>query len=73
MDWKVILWESVKAYNEVHVHRATAMTPEKAKEPDNTDIVRQNLAEKRVATHRYPKLDVVDSARLYHKKSLVHK
>ena len=65
-DWKEVLQESVKAYNDVHVHRAIEMTPDTAKLPENTEIVKQNLEEKRVWTRKYPKLIVGDNARLYH-------
>ena len=49
-DWKEVLQESVKAYNDVHVQRAIEMTPDTAKLPANTDIVKQNLEDKRVYT-----------------------
>ena len=67
-DWKEVLQESVKAYNDVHSHRAIEMTPEKARLPVNTDEVKQNLEEKRVSTRKYPKIIVGDNVRLYHKK-----
>ena len=49
-NWEVVLQESVKAYNDVHSHRAIEMTPEKARLPADTDEVKQNLDEKRVST-----------------------
>ena len=52
----------MKAYNDVHVHRAIEMTPDIAKLPANTDRVKQNLEEKRVSTRKYPKLVVGDNA-----------
>ena len=58
----------MKAYNDVHSHRAIEMTPEKARLPVNTDEVKQNLEEKRVSTRKYPKIIVGDNVRLYHKK-----
>ena len=64
----MVLQESVKSYNDVHSHRAIEMTPEKARLPENTDEVKQNLEEKRVSTRKYPKIIVGDNVRLYHKK-----
>ena len=49
------------------------MTPTTAKLPENTDIVKQNLEEKRVSTRKYPKLEVGDNVRLYHKKNQLDK
>ena len=72
-DWQEVLQGSVKAYNDVHAHRATEMTPQKARLPANTDAVKQNLEEKRVSTRKYPKLDVGDNVRLYHKKNALDK
>ena len=63
-----MLQESVKSYNDVHTHRAIAMTPEKARLPVTTDEVKQNLEEKRVSTRKYPKIIVGDNVRLYHNK-----
>ena len=63
----------MKAYNNVHSHRATEMTPAKAELPENTDIVKQNLEEKRVSTRKYPNIIVGDSVRLYHKKNQLDK
>ena len=60
-DWQVVLQESVKSYNDVHSHRATEMTPDKARKPENEDIVKKNLEEKRVTTRIYPELNVGDS------------
>ena len=57
----------MKAYNDVHVHRAMEMTPDTAKLPANTDIVKQNLEEKRFSIGKYLKLTVGDNMRLYHK------
>ena len=72
-DWKEVLQESVKAYNDVHSHRAIEMTPEKARLPVNTDEVKQNLEEKRVSTRKYPNIIVGDNVRLYHKKNQLDK
>ena len=69
----MVLQESVKAYNDVHSHRAIEMTPAQAKLPANTDEVKQNLEEKRVSKRRYPKLVVGDNVRLYHKKNQLDK
>ena len=68
-----MLQESVKAYNNVHSHRAIEMTPEKARLPANTDEVKQNLEEKRVSKRKYPKIIVGDNVRLYHKKNQLDK
>ena len=72
-DWKEVLQESVKAYNDVHSHRAIEMTPEKARLPANTDELKQNLEGTRVSKRKYPKLEVGDSVRLYHKKNQLDK
>ena len=72
-DWKEVLQESVKAYNDVHSHRAIEMTPEKARLPANTDEVKQNLEEKRVSARKYPNIIVGDNVRLYHKKNQLDK
>ena len=72
-DWQEVLQESVKAYNDVHSHRAIEMTPEKARLPANTDEVKQNLEEKRVSTRKYPNIIVGDNVRLYHKKNQLDK
>ena len=58
-DWKKILEEAVKSYNEVHVHSATEMTPEKS--------------QTRVITRRYPKLVIGSKVRLFHKKDALDK
>ena len=67
-NWQDVLQESVKAYNDVHVHRTTEMTPVNAVLPVNQDIVKNNLEDKRVSTRIYPELNVGDSVRLYHTK-----
>ena len=72
-DWQEVLQESVKAYDDVHSHRATEMTPENARLPANTDQVKQNLEEKRVSTRKYPNIIVGDNVRLYHKKNQLDK
>ena len=71
--WQTVLQESVKAYNDVHVHRAIEMTPVNAVLPANKDIVKNNLEDKRVSTRIYPELNVGDSVRLYHKKNQLDK
>ena len=63
----------MKAYNDVHSHRAIEMTPEKARLPVNTDEVKQNLEEKRVSTRKYPNIIVGDNVRLYHNKNQLDK
>ena len=52
-DWQEVLQESVKAYNDVHSHRAIEMTPEKARLPANTGEVNNDLEEKWVSTRKY--------------------
>ena len=72
-DWKHILKEAVVSYNEVHVHRATKMTPEAAREPTNKVEVKENLEKTRVITRRYPKLVIGSKVRLFHKKDALGK
>ena len=58
----------LKAYNDVHLHRAIEMTPEKARLPASTDEGKNHLEEKRVSTRKYPNIIVGDNVRLYHKQ-----
>ena len=44
-DWKQIWKEAVVFYNEVHVHRATKMTHEAAREPTNKVEVKEKPRE----------------------------
>ena len=53
-DWRDLLMQSVKSYNEAHVHRATDTTPVEATQPENQTEVKQHLENTRVSTRKYP-------------------
>ena len=72
-DWKDLLMQSVKSYNEVHVHRATDTTPVEATQPENQVEVKQHLENKRVSKRKYPILNIDDRVRTYHKKDAMDK
>ena len=59
-DWKDLLMQSVKSYNEVHVHRATDTTPVEATQPENQVEVKQHLENTRVSKRKYPILNIDD-------------
>ena len=71
-NWKVIIQDSVNAYND-HIHSATGMTPVEAEKPEDQDEVKEHLEGKRVSTRRYPRLYIGDHVRLYRKKNALDK
>ena len=72
-DWKDLLMQSAKPYNEAHVHRATDTTPAEATQPENQAEVKQHLENTRVSTRKYPILSIGDRVRTYHKKDALDK
>jgi len=72
-DWRDLLMQSVKSYNEAHVHRATDTTPAEATQPENQTEVKQHLENTRVSTRKYPILSIGDRVRTYHKKDALDK